>query len=271
MTALLVGESVSKHFGGLKAVDAVDFHLDEGEILGLIGPNGAGKTTVFDLVSGFLVPDSGRVLLDGVDVTDWSPDRRARAGLGRSFQDARIFGALTVAENLAFALERHLPVRDHLAAALGLPDVREAEVDVAWSVSDLIELMGLGAFRDKFASELSTGSRRVVDLAMAIAHDPSVLILDEPSSGIAQREAEALGPLLHRIRDETGCAMLVIEHDMPLVTGVSDRLLALELGRVIADGPPLDVVRDPRVVASYLGDTDSAAVTRSGALAGAGA
>ncbi len=257
-------------FGGVRAVDGVSLTLAPREILGLIGPNGAGKTTVFDLLSGFLVPDHGRVLLGGEDVSLWSPDRRARAGLGRSFQDARIFGSLTVAENLALSLERHLPVRDHLAAALGLPDVREAEEDIAWTVADLVELMGLGAYRDKFASELSTGSRRVVDLAMAIAHDPAVLILDEPSSGIAQREAEALGPLLHRIREETGCAMLVVEHDMPLVTGVSDRLLALELGRVIADGLPREVIADPRVVASYLGG-DGAAVSRSGALAEVGA
>ncbi len=261
---------IAVSFGGVNAVGGVSLRLAPHEILGLIGPNGAGKTTVFDLLSGFLTPSRGRVLLAGADVTAWTPDRRARAGLGRSFQDARIFGSLTVAENLALSLERHLPVRDHLAAALGLPDVREAEDDIAWSVADLVELMGLGAFRDKFASELSTGSRRVVDLAMSIAHDPTVLILDEPSSGIAQREAEALGPLLHRIRAETGCAMLVVEHDMPLVTGVSDRLLALELGRVIADGLPRDVVANPRVVASYLGD-DTAAVSRSGVLAKTGA
>jgi len=159
-------------------------------------------------------------------------------------------------------------VRDHVAAALGLPDVRELEVDIAWTVADLIELMRLGAFRDKFVGELSTGSRRVVDLAMSMAHDPTVLVLDEPSSGIAQRETEALGPLLERIRDETGCAMLVIEHDMPLITAVSDHLLALELGRVIAEGRPQDVIRDPRVVSSYLGTTDSSTVHRSGTTAG---
>jgi branched-chain amino acid transport system ATP-binding protein len=159
-------------------------------------------------------------------------------------------------------------VRDHIASALGLPDVRELEIDVAWTVADLVELMHLGAFRDKFVGELSTGSRRVVDLAMSIAHDPTVLVLDEPSSGIAQRETEALGPLLERIRTETGCAMLVIEHDMPLITSVSDRLLALELGRVIAEGRPEDVIREPRVVSSYLGTTDSATVQRSGTPAG---
>jgi ABC-type branched-subunit amino acid transport system ATPase component/ABC-type branched-subunit amino acid transport system permease subunit len=262
-STVLAAEHLAVSFGGIRAVRDVSFALREGEILGLIGPNGAGKTTVFDLLSGFLVPTAGRVRFLGEDVTDWSPDARARQGLGRSFQDARIFPSLTVAENIALSLERHLAVRDHLAAGLGLPAVRELEDDIAWTVADLVELMHLGAFRDKFVSELSTGSRRVVDLAMAIAHDPTVLVLDEPSSGIAQRETEALGPLLERIRHETGCAMLVIEHDMPLITAISDRLLALELGRVIAEGTPAEVVRDPQVVASYLGG-DNPALTRSG-------
>jgi ABC-type branched-subunit amino acid transport system ATPase component/ABC-type branched-subunit amino acid transport system permease subunit len=260
-------EHLGVSFGGIRAVDDVSFAVREGEILGVIGPNGAGKTTVFDLVSGFVPPSRGRVRLLGTDVTGWSPDARARLGLGRSFQDARIFGSLTVAENIALALERHLEVRDHLAASLGLPAVREVEEDVAWTVADLVELLHLGAFRDKFVSELSTGSRRVVDLAMAIAHEPAVLVLDEPSSGVAQREAEALAPLLQRIRSETGCAMLVIEHDMPLITAVSDRMLALEQGRVLAEGTPDAVVTDPLVVASYLGTADGVAVRRSGALA----
>jgi ABC-type branched-subunit amino acid transport system ATPase component/predicted MFS family arabinose efflux permease len=267
---LLEARSLSVSFGGIRALDEVDVAVAEGEILGLIGPNGAGKTTLFDVLSGFVTPTRGRVFLGGYDVTALAPDVRARMGLGRSFQDARIFSSLTVAENLAIALERHLPVRDHAAAALGLPAVREQEDDIAWAVHDLVELMGLGAFRDKFVSELSTGSRRVVDIAMALAHDPAVLILDEPSSGIAQRETEALGPLLRQIRDETGCALLVIEHDMPLIATVSDRLIALDQGRVIAAGDPRTVLDDPLVVASYLG-TDKAAIGRSGAGAGAGA
>ena len=266
--ALLEVTDLRVGFGGVQAVDGVSLSVGRGEVVGLIGPNGAGKTTVFDLVSGHLRASAGRVRLDGMDVSDWPADRRARAGLGRSFQDARIFGSMTVAENLAVSLERHLPVHDHLAAALGLPEVREAEVDVAWTVADLVELMQLGAYRDKTVRELSTGSRRIVDLAMAVAHQPSVLLLDEPSSGIAQREAEALGPLLLRVRDETGCALLVIEHDLPLVTGIAHRLVALELGRVLVEGAPSDVVRDPLVVAAYLGDPSSAAVGRSGAVTG---
>jgi ABC-type branched-subunit amino acid transport system ATPase component/ABC-type branched-subunit amino acid transport system permease subunit len=261
---VLVADQLTKAFGGIRAVDNVSLRVAPREILGLIGPNGAGKTSVFDLISGFTSPDHGRVVLAGQDVTRWSPDRRSRAGLGRSFQDARIFPSMTVAENIAVSLERHLQVRDHLASSLGVPASREQEEDVAWTVSDLVELMSLGAFRDKFVRELSTGSRRVVDLAMAIAHDPALLILDEPSSGIAQKETEALAPLLQRIREETGCAMLIIEHDMPLVTEVSDRLMALELGRVIAQGVPAEVIRDPLVVSSYLG-TDDKLIKRSGA------
>ncbi len=264
--AVLEAYGVTVAFGGIHALSDVDLAVQDGEIVGLVGPNGAGKTTVFDVLSGFVAPRHGRVLLGGYDVTSLPPDARARMGLGRSFQDARIFSSLTVAENLAHALERHLPVRDHAAAALGLPAARRQEDDVAWSVHDLIELMGLGAFRDKFVSELSTGSRRVVDIALALAHDPAVLILDEPSSGIAQREAEALEPLLRQIRDETGCALLVIEHDMPLISALSDRLVALDQGRIIATGDPRVVLADEVVVASYLG-TDEAAIRRSGTAA----
>jgi ABC-type branched-subunit amino acid transport system ATPase component/predicted MFS family arabinose efflux permease len=261
---ILEVSNLSKRFGGITAVDDVSFTLAHGEILGLIGPNGAGKTTIFDLLSGLLPLDGGRIVMQGVDVTKWGADKRAAAGLGRSFQDARIFPSLTVAENVAIGLERHIEVRDHLAAALNLPAVQEAEEDVAWTVDDLIELMNLGAFRDKFVAELSTGSRRIVDLAMAIAHDPSVLILDEPSSGIAQKETEALGPLLRRIQRETGCAMLVIEHDMPLITSVSDEMIALELGAVVVRGTPQEVITNPRVVSSYLGG-DIDVINRSGA------
>ncbi|HET7654605.1 MAG TPA: ATP-binding cassette domain-containing protein, partial [Acidimicrobiales bacterium] len=151
-----------------------------------------------------------------------------------------------------------------VAAFLNLPAIQECEDDIAYTVEDLIELMNLGAFRDKFVSELSTGSRRIVDLAMSIAHDPRVLLLDEPSSGIAQRETEALGPLLRRIQSETGCAMLVIEHDMPLITSISDTILALDLGRSVVRDTPDAVLHDPQVVAAYLG-TDASVIERSGA------
>jgi branched-chain amino acid transport system ATP-binding protein len=244
---------LEKRFGGITATDDVSFDLMPGEILGLIGPNGAGKTTIFDEISGFLKLDAGRIVFRDEDVTDWSPDKRAAFGLGRSFQDARIFPSLTVSENIALGLERHIEVRDHLSPLLGLPAVFDSEMDVRYTVDDLIELMNLGDYRNKFVSELSTGSRRIVDLAMSIAHDPTVLLLDEPSSGIAQKETEALGPLIKRIQREAKCALLIIEHDMPLITGVSDRIIALELGAVVVEGDADTVLSNKRVIDAYLG------------------
>ena len=253
---------VEKRFGGVQAIDDVSFPVYEGQILGLIGPNGAGKTTIFDIISGFVEPDDGEVLLFGEDVTFLGPDERARLGLQRSFQDAGLFPALTVAENIAVALERHTDVRSITMTALGLPNVRKSEAKVRRRVDRLIELLGVGEFRDRFVRELSTGSRRIVDLACCMAADPKVLLLDEPSSGIAQREAEELGPLLQRIKFETGCTLVLIEHDMNLIRSISDELLALDLGAVVTRGAPTTVVEDPRVVDSYLG-TSEEAINRS--------
>jgi branched-chain amino acid transport system permease protein len=244
---------ISRSFGRIVAVDDVSLTVGPGEIVGVIGPNGAGKTTLFDIVSGFLPPDAGEVILGGRPITHLSPDERARAGLGRSFQDARLFGGLTVAETIAVSLDREIDVRDPLAMALHLEAAAASERDTTERVDALISLMRLDAYRDSFVGELSTGTRRIVDLACALGHHPSVILLDEPSAGIAQRESEALAPLLLRLRDETGAALVVIEHDVPLVTKISDRMIALDLGRLVAEGTPRDVVRDPAVVASYLG------------------
>jgi branched-chain amino acid transport system ATP-binding protein len=256
---------VSVRFGGVRAVNGVSFTLEDSASLGIIGPNGAGKTTLFDIISGFVTPTDGQILLFGEDVTDKGPDQRVSLGLLRSFQDARLFPALTARENIAVALERHLEVRSAAAAALHLPNVRRSERKVAERVDRLIELFGLGSTRDKFVRELSTGQRRIVDMACVMAAEPRVLLLDEPSSGIAQKEAEELGPLLTRIRYETGCSLLVIEHDMPLIMAVSDELLALEVGAVVTRGEPQAVIEHPRVVASYLG-TSEEAINRSGAM-----
>ncbi|MEW6473770.1 MAG: ATP-binding cassette domain-containing protein [Actinomycetota bacterium] len=262
---LLSCRGIVKRFGGIHAVDEVDLDLRQGEILGLIGQNGAGKTTLFDCISGFLPIDAGTVELRGRDVTGWAPHERARAGLGRSFQEALLYPSLTTWETIAIAFERHLASKEMVAAALHLPASYESETDLAARVEALIELMGLGAFRDKLLGELSSGSRRIVELACILAQDPAVVLLDEPSAGVAQRETEALGPLLRRVQAYTGCSMLVIEHDMPLIAAVSDEVIALELGRVIARGTPDEVLSHPRVVESYLG-TDAAAIARSGPL-----
>jgi branched-chain amino acid transport system ATP-binding protein len=257
--------ALSKSFGGVTAVSDVSFDLHEGEILGVIGPNGAGKTTVFDLVSGFTATDTGAIVLGDADITDAGPDVRARMGLGRSFQDARLFPALTVRDTVALSLERHIEVKDPIAAALNLPAVKECEAALSERVDELIEIMNLGAFRDKFVSELSTGSRRIVDLACVLAHEPRVILFDEPSSGIAQRETEALGPLLQRIREQTQASLLLIEHDMPLVTSIADEIIALDLGQVVTRGRPEEVVHHPQVVAAYLG-TSEEIIARSGVI-----
>jgi ABC-type branched-subunit amino acid transport system ATPase component/predicted MFS family arabinose efflux permease len=264
---ILEAKELSKSYGGIRAVDDVSFQLRDGQILGIIGPNGAGKTTLFDLISGFLPADAGHIILAGEEITQLSPQQRALKGLGRSFQDARLFPSLTVAENIAIALDRHLEVKEPVAAALALPTVRSSERVVARRADELVDRMGLGAFRDKFVSELSTGSRRIVDIACALAHEPRVLILDEPSSGIAQAETDALGELLIQVRQDLGCSLLVIEHDIPLISGLASELIALDLGRVVASGRPADVVNHPAVVTAYLG-TRKEVIARSGKMPG---
>ncbi len=260
-------QGLTRSFGGLTAVDDVTFSAEPGEIVGIIGPNGAGKTTLFDLISGFVPADRGTVHLGDEDISGCSVAERAWRGLGRSFQDARLFPALTVEETIAVALERWIDVRDPINPALRLPSAFDSEEQVRERVEELIELFGIGGFRSRFVRELSTGSRRVVDLACVAAHRPTVVLLDEPSSGIAQRETEALGPLLERLRDGLGAALLVVEHDVPLVTGVADRIVAMDQGAVIADGLPDEVLNDGAVVASYLG-SDRHAIARSGVSPG---
>ncbi len=263
---LLECRGLTKRFGGITAVNDVDLQLREGQILGLIGHNGAGKTTLVDCISGFLEIDAGRIYVRGHDVTEWAPHERARGGVARSFQDALLYPTLTVAETIAVARERHLDSKDMVAAAFQLPASYESELAVAAKVDELIELMGLGAFRQKLTGELSTGTRRIVDLACILAQDPKVLMLDEPSGGVAQKETEALGPLLIRVREQIGCSVVVIEHDMPLLRTICDEMVALELGGVIAQGTPEEVLEHPAVIESYLG-TDDTAINRSGARA----
>jgi branched-chain amino acid transport system ATP-binding protein len=254
---------VTRRFGGISAVEMVSIDVPPGRIVGLIGQNGAGKTTIFDLVCGYQPLDGGRILLGGRDVSALSPSARARMGLGRTFQGGRLFPGLTVAETIAVALDRTVDVRDPLNAALRLPAHFDSEAAVARRVGELMGLFGLGDYADSFTSELSTGTRRIVELACSVAHQPSVLLLDEPAGGVAQREVEQLGAMLLRIRDELGCSMVVIEHDMPLIAQLSDRLVALEAGVVIASGEPAAVLSDPAVVSSYLGE-DRTVVNRSG-------
>lgn len=253
-------------YGGVTALDGAGVSIRLGEVVGFIGPNGAGKSTLFDCLSGFVRPDGGRVALLGQDVTDLRAEVRAKLGLVRSFQNVRLFPALTVRETIAVAFERHLGRQPAALNALWFP-ARATERRLARRVDNLVQSLGLGPHQDKFVGELSTGTRRIVDLACLLAAEPKVLLLDEPSSGLAQAETEELGPLIGRIGKETGCAVLVIEHDLALVRSLSQRMYALDRGRVIAEGTPEEVLADDQVVQSYLAGSE-AALRRSGLLAG---
>ncbi len=253
---------VNKRFGGVTAANDVTFALNEGEILGLIGHNGAGKTTLMDMISGFTRVDSGKILFEGMDIGLLPPHQRAALGLGRTFQNAQLFPSLTVAETISVSYERHLASRDLLAAGLRLPASLDSEAEVAEDVRELMALTGLLEYADNLVGELSTGTRRIVELACVVAQKPAVLLLDEPTGGVAQRETEAMGPLLLRVQQQTGCSMLVVEHDMSLLAAICDRMVALELGEVIAEGCPTDVLNHQRVIDSYLG-TDESTIARS--------
>jgi branched-chain amino acid transport system ATP-binding protein len=254
---------ISVRFGGNAALDLVSLQVHHGEVVGIIGPNGAGKTTLFDVISGFLRPDTGDVLLGGTDVTGQSAATRARLGLGRSFQDSQLFAGLTVREALAVSLERFVEVSDPFNAMLRLPAQVRTEAAVSRRVDDLMELFGLEGFADNLVRELSTGSRRLVDLAAVLAHQPSVILLDEPSSGVAQREVEAMGRLLRNVRDRLDATLLIVEHDIAFIAEAADRLIALDRGAVIAAGDPRTVLELPAVGEAFLG-TDPLARTRSG-------
>ena len=257
---VLQADHVTMRFGGLTAVNDVSMTVHQGEIVGLIGPNGAGKTTVMNAVSGF-VPSSGRIELFGRDVTQLAAYRRARLGQGRAFQNARLFGSLTVRETVMVALEarsRSLLIPSLLA----LPPSPIVERRKRKEADEIIGYLGLGRYADSLLSELSTGTRRIVELGALIALDTKLMLLDEPTAGVAQRETEAFGPLIRTIRAELGAAILIIEHDMPMVMSISDRIYCLEAGRVIAEGDPAAVRNNPLVIASYLG-TDERAIQRS--------
>jgi ABC-type branched-subunit amino acid transport system ATPase component/predicted MFS family arabinose efflux permease len=263
-------DRIGLSYGGLRILNGVSVSVAREEVVGIVGPNGAGKTTLFDIVTGFVAPDEGTITYVGTDVTGMSSDARARLGLARSYQNVRLFPALTVRENIAVSLERHLRSRSAAAAALWLPPVRRSERRVKRRVDNLVESLGLGAFANKFVNELSTGSRRIVDIACLLAAAPRLLLLDEPSSGLAQAETEQLAPVIGRIVKETGCGVLIIEHDLGLVASVSDRLVAMRLGEVIAEGVPNEVLRDQEVVDVLLGGASEAVLNRSVSLAGRG-
>ncbi|MGO9854913.1 MAG: ABC transporter permease subunit [Acidimicrobiales bacterium] len=257
----LFAERVSVSYGTQQVLFDVSLTVGRGEVVGLIGANGAGKTTLMNAICGF-VPSSGNVEVLQQDVSGLSPSRRARRGVGRTFQGAELFGDLTVRETVQVALQR----REHAgitAIGLGLPRARRVERTSRSDADEILDYLGLGRFADKFVNELSTGTRRITELACIVATEARVLCLDEPTAGIAQRETEAFGPLILRLASALEASVLIIEHDMPMLMSVSDRVYCMEMGKIIASGLPGSVRSDPDVIASYLG-TVPAAINRSG-------
>lgn len=252
MTAMaLQVENVAKHFGGLVAISDMTFSVAEGEIVSLIGPNGAGKTTAFNIVTGFLTPSHGAVSYRGQPLAGMKPQAIADLGLIRTFQRTSVFPNDTVYDNVLIGLHRRSKV-GLLPSIFGLPRARQSEARLKAEAAELVEWVGLGRRAHDPAGSLSYGEQRLVGVALALAAQPSMLLLDEPVSGMNASETHTFVQLIRKIRDR-GITILLVEHDMPMVMSVSDRIVVLNYGRIIAQGPPEVIRNDPAVIEAYLG------------------
>jgi ABC-type branched-subunit amino acid transport system ATPase component len=255
--SLLEVKGLSRRFGGVRAVDGVDFHTDQGEIVGVIGPNGAGKTTLFNIVTGFYDPDEGAILFDGHNLSGLKPNQITKLGIARTFQAVRLFPNMTVLENAMVGL--HARTRSGVTGTvLGLPRTRREEEETRKKAREMLAFFGsalVGSREAQLASELAYADRRRLEIARAMATQPKLLLLDEPAAGMNPQEKKDLIRLIGRLRDERGYAIVLIEHDMAVVKGISDRVVALDYGQKIAEGTYEQVSSNQRVIEAYLGKT----------------
>ena len=249
---LLEARSLSKSFRGLHALVEYDLRLAPLTIHGVIGPNGAGKTTLFHLLSGFMRPTSGSIGFEGSDITGTSAFNVARLGVGRTFQNIRLFGELSVLDNVKVALQRQSKPST-LGVLLSSPSFRKAEKELDDRALELLELFGLVDQRDRIARNLPYGDQRRLEIARAVGIRPKVLLLDEPNAGMNPIETQALLTLIRRLRDELGITIVLVAHDIPLVMNLCERIQVLNYGRIIAEGEPAAVRSNPEVIAAYLG------------------
>ena len=250
--SLFAAEEIAINFGGIKAVDGVTFEIEKGEVFTIIGPNGAGKTTIFNLMSRIYDPSAGRLLFEGQDITHLPPHRVAGLGIARTFQNIELFEHATLLQNLLLARHAHKK-SGFFGELMFLPSVRRLEIEHREAVEKVIDFLDLQQYRDSFIVNLPYGVRKVTELARALCTNPKLLLLDEPSSGLNVEETEDMAFWIQDIKNLLGITVLMVEHDMTLVSAVSDRVLALNYGRPLATGTPREVQSHPEVMRAYLG------------------
>jgi branched-chain amino acid transport system ATP-binding protein len=257
MTPILQIKNITKRYGGLTAVNDVSFDVKAGEILSVIGPNGAGKSTLFKLISSFVPATTGEVLFNGTRISSLAPHKVARMGVVRTFQETTIFRSMTVRENII--VSHHLRSRASLFGFfLGTKQAREDEATFAASADDIVDFLGLQAIRNELASNLPQGHLRALGMAIGLATDPKVILLDEPFAGMNHDETMKMVGLVRRLRDERGVTVLLVEHDMPAVMKISDRIVCINFGEKIAEGTPPEIRENEKVIEAYLGSEDAA-------------